>query len=55
MSQGQTQAVMQDMADNGGLDQELVSLVLRRFAELNDIRIAAQDRARRDFDDFYGE
>jgi HD-GYP domain-containing protein (c-di-GMP phosphodiesterase class II) len=53
MSSEKAIGILADMADNGGIDQEIVEVVTDNFAQINDARMEAQQAALQDYKVFY--
>ena len=45
--------ILSEMVENGGIDQEIVEVVKENFAQINAVRIEAQEAALRDYKEFY--
>jgi len=45
--------ILSEMAENGGIDQEIVEAVKENFSQINEVRVEAQQAALKDYNDFY--
>jgi HD-GYP domain-containing protein (c-di-GMP phosphodiesterase class II) len=45
--------ILHNMADNGGIDKNIVKLVDKNFFRINAVRIMAQNEAKREYEAFY--
>ena len=53
MNREKSTKVLNDMANNGGVDKSVIKLVNENFSQINDVRIQAQQESKREYEAFY--
>ena len=53
MNREKSTKILNNMADNGGVDKNIIKLVNKNFFQINDVRMQAQQDAKREYEAFY--